>query len=107
MASWEAMAHVDLYGASRLELGAESLGAAFGLGLQSVCYDVVVGFVRHREAEERAGVVPGDGADRVLRDQVLTGRFGVFEARAAGDALWRRGVEEIRSARHAAIEAAA
>ena len=43
----------------------------------------------------------------MLGDQILAGRLGRFEARAAGDAARARRVKKIRAARHAASEAAA
>ena len=64
----------------------------FGFGHEGVFGFFVGGFVGGAEAEEGAGVVPGDGADRLLGDEVLAGGFGVFEidAAAAGGRRWRR-----------------
>ncbi len=68
----------------------------FGFGHEGVFGFFVGGFVGGAEAEEGAGVVPGDGADRLLGDEVLAGGFGVFEVDAAaagaavGEGLWGR-----------------
>ena len=73
----------------------------FGFGHQRVFGSFVLGFVGDREAQERPGIVPRHGHNRVLGDQILAGRLGRFERCAAGQALaatWR--VEKIRAAGH-------
>ncbi len=55
------------------------LESLLGFGHEGVFGLFVGGFVGGAEAEERAGIVPGDGADGLLGDQVLAGGFGVFE----------------------------
>ena len=84
-----------------------------GFGHEGVFGFFVGGFVGGAEAEEGAGIVPGDGADRLLGDEVLAGGFGVFEVDAAaagaavGEGFGRRRVEEVGAAGHFAFEAAA
>ena len=55
-------------------------------GHQGVLVGLVLGRVRHREAQEGAGVVPRHAADRLLGDEELRRLLGVGE-RPAGAGL--------------------
>src|SRR5436190_23587776 len=81
----------------------------FGFCHEGVFGSFVRCFVGGAEAEEGAGIVPRDGADRLLGDEVLAGGFGVFEIDAGAqygvgrpahnpavcEGFWRWGVEEV------------
>ena len=63
-------------------------------------------FVRDRESQIGAGVVPGHRADRMLGDQILAGCLGRVELWSAFDPARAAGVQEVGPARHLAVKAA-
>src|SRR5262245_2306164 len=85
-----------------------ALGQAVGGGgHEGVFGGFVGGFVGDTEAEEGAGVVPGDGDDGLLGDEELAGGFGVFELCAVGAAAGGANVKEISAAGHLSLKAGA
>src|SRR5687768_1443956 len=79
----------------------------FSRGHQGIFGTFIGRFVGDAESQEWSSIVPGHGDNRLLRDEILAGRFGSLELRSARQALWRPGVEEIGTSRHLAVEAAA
>src|SRR5688500_8448942 len=99
--------------ATTLKLRADIFEPLLGFVHEGVFGGFVFGFVGGAEAEEGTRIIPGDGADGLLGDEVLAGGFSVFEVdalsvgAAVGESARGGGVEEVGAAGHGALEAAA